>query len=323
MLTWFRKLAQRGGLPGLMAAGLYIVTRRIWYSLPLRFWTITGIVAASLYTAWTMTGFTGCGKAALTDRTPSYDIADLGTHGEGVVVTSLNSHGDAAGLVILNEKTVHAVVWRDGKMQDIGTLGGSLSIATGISDRGEVVGQSAADSRSFLGFRWQGRKLEPLKSFNGRISGASAVNSRGQIAGFSTSNPTPLVACVWQDGRGKPLSMLRGFSSSIAEDLNDQGDAVGYALDRDMEIARAVYWKAGRPHDLGTLGGESSLATAISGRGHLAGAASLPGGKETTWHAVSWENGRFRDLGKLPGTEWSGAWDVNSEGIVVGASGFG
>jgi probable HAF family extracellular repeat protein len=208
-------------------------------------------------------------------------------------------------------------------MIDLGTLGGALSIATGIDDRGEVVGQSEAKARTFLGFRSRGRQLEALKSLNNRISGASAINARGQIAGFSSSNVSPAIGCIWTNGRGKALPLPRGFQFSIAEDLNDNGHAVGYAVDRKGETAKAVLWKDDRARELGTLGGDSSAAFAVSNRGQIAGSSSLTSGRDARWNAALWENGQIRDLGRIQDHEWSGAWDVNLDGDVVGASGIG
>src|SRR5665647_312584 len=70
--------------------------------------------------------------------------------------------------------------------------------------------------------------------------------------------------------------------------------------------------------DLGTLGGNSSVATAINGSGVVVGTSRLPGSEVT--HAFLYSGGRMRDLGTLPGKENSAAAAVNSAGDVAGTS---
>src|SRR5688572_15087997 len=180
-VSGIRRLARRGGVFGLAAAALYIALRTrtafmailgtlviglaLWFRAPEPVYIITN-----------------------DPQTPIYDLVDLGTHGQGVAVTALNNQGNAAGVVLLDEGTVHAAVWIDGRMKDIGTLRGALSIATDINDRGEVVGLSEAGRESFFGFRWREGRMSPLPSLNKKWSAASAINQRGKIAGVSTSD---------------------------------------------------------------------------------------------------------------------------------------
>jgi probable HAF family extracellular repeat protein len=49
--------------------------------------------------------------------------------------------------------------------------------------------------------------------------------------------------------------------------------------------------------DLGTLGGESSYATAINDRGHVVGSSQTSTGD---WHGFLWRDGRMTDLGRAP-----------------------
>src|SRR5215472_3110813 len=77
-----------------------------------------------------------------------YTLTDLGTLGgtfsqgfgvneKGWVVGFSTTEGDAA---------LHAFLWRDGVMTDLGTLGGGdpvpYSVALSINDRGEIAGYS-------------------------------------------------------------------------------------------------------------------------------------------------------------------------------------
>lgn len=67
--------------------------------------------------------------------------------------------------------------------------------------------------------------------------------------------------------------------------------------------------------DLGTLGGEGSVAYAINEAGLVIGKAQTGDG---VWHAVAWEDGKARDLGSLGGE--SCACAVNERGDIVGYS---
>ena len=68
--------------------------------------------------------------------------------------------------------------------------------------------------------------------------------------------------------------------------------------------------------DLGTLGGNTSAATAINNRGQLVGWSTTRSGAR---HAFLWEDGRMRDLGTLGGRQ-SGALALNERGQIVGWS---
>jgi probable HAF family extracellular repeat protein len=63
--------------------------------------------------------------------------------------------------------------------------------------------------------------------------------------------------------------------------------------------------------DLGTLGGESSYASAINDRGHVVGSSQVADG---SWHGFVWRAGRMTDLGLLRPT------DINNKGDIIGTT---
>ncbi|HEU5156047.1 MAG TPA: hypothetical protein VFU43_03560 [Streptosporangiaceae bacterium] len=66
--------------------------------------------------------------------------------------------------------------------------------------------------------------------------------------------------------------------------------------------------------DLGTLGGESSYATAINDRGEVAGASAIAL-NDNTYHGFLWRNGAMIDLGLFDPV------DINNKGQIIGRLG--
>jgi probable HAF family extracellular repeat protein len=88
-----------------------------------------------------------------------------------------------------------------------------------------------------------------------------------------------------------------------------------------MHELRALRWVGGIPIELGVHkdGRIAVQAFGVNDRGQVVGYLS-PGGAASFAHAFIWEQGRFTDLGTLPGTNLSFANAVNERGQVVGQS---
>ena len=177
-------------------------------------------------------------------------IEELATYGgdpDGFAI-AINDSGQVAGasgacsafntINGLYLSPVHALLWQNGAVTDLGSLGGAFgNQAHNINNRGQVVGVSnLAGNTVFHGFVWS------------------------QRTGMQDVPPLP------------------GDTYSAALSINDAGEVGGVSLDATGSILRAFVVLNGAPTDLNTLiPADSPLqlqgACAINSRGEIAGLA--------------------------------------------------
>lgn len=247
-----------------------------------------------------------------------------------------------------------ATVWQDGRVIDLGTFGGNFSLASMNNDHGQVVGCATNDiPDSFIStgvlfglgldpnqlraFRWQGRKLHDLGTLGGADACAVWINDRGQITGASFRNsvanadtglPT-MDPFLWDDGKMIDIGTLGG-TVGMGSMVNNHGQVIGISSLAEAPGAcitgpfngtpgcHGILWERGKLTDLGTLGGDFSIANWINDEGEIVGVASTAG--EATVHGALWKNGVITDLGTLLGDCASQAFAINSKGQIVGRS---
>jgi probable HAF family extracellular repeat protein len=176
-------------------------------------------------------------------------MTDLGTLSAGgdSSAYAINASGQVAGQASYGtpptsggSPTYHAFLYSNGKMNDLGTLGGSSSAGYAINADGQVVGWSYtakdAAKHAFI-TNATTNALTDLGSLGGADSEAGGINASGVVVGFSTtSSSTDHVAFVYRDGQMFDLNTLLtpGSASQYeiigAVGINDAGQiaADGY-----------------------------------------------------------------------------------------------
>jgi probable HAF family extracellular repeat protein len=212
------------------------------------------------------------------------------------------------------------VLWRDGQIVELGTLGGPNSSVQwpGQNDRGTIVGisQTAVDDtlgetwscsaflpftgKTCVGFIWEAEDsvMKALPTLGGDNGFATGVNNRGQIVGWAETrvhDPTcndPQVlqfrAVMWEPKKSRKTQLrpLAGDSASAATAINHRGQVVGISGECDVAVGRfsalrSVLWENGKPSELPNLGGEAwHTPMAISEMGDVVGFSNPPGAKD-------------------------------------------
>ncbi len=155
----------------------------------------------------------------------------------------INERGQIVG-VSTTSAGVHAVLWENGTITDLGTLpGDDYSEARGINERGQIMGLSGT---------WDGQCCEAVLWESGTITDLGipityyaehyGINNRGQIVFTSIQSHVGYDrAVLWDKGTITDLGALAAPASglSTAFGINDHGQIVGWAVDVG---GHAVVW---------------------------------------------------------------------------------
>lgn len=182
-------------------------------------------------------------------------MTDLGTLGGTSLptVSAVNAAGAVVGASPLPANAAtHAFLAQPGAaMVDLGTLGGSNSIARGINDLGTVVGGSvtaAGGTRPFIktaaGDMVDLGSIDPTSmTFPADANGAAfGINNSNVVVGQLARGDGTAGAFVWENGLFTDLGGLGG-DNSLAFGINDLGQVVGTAQNAAGED-RAFLWDA-------------------------------------------------------------------------------
>jgi probable HAF family extracellular repeat protein len=264
----------------------------------------------------------------------------------------INDRGQTVGLSTNGTKdpltgylVIHAVLWSaQGKIHDLGTFGGYLSLSQAINKQGQVVGfatNTIPDPNAMFlagqqvrAFLWdpKTKKMRDLGTLGtGNDAFASYVNDRGQVAGQAYTNTTPNSENTYWCGNKVPTTDpffwdgtkmwdigTLGGDCGVALGLNNNGQVMGVSYMATDLVLRAFRWdKRVRLQKLDTLGGTGAGTYGIDDAGDVLGWANpVRGG----FHPVIWPSGTTKpiDLGVVKGYTNGTAQAINSSGQIIG-----
>ncbi|MET3131600.1 putative HAF family extracellular repeat protein [Oxalobacteraceae bacterium GrIS 1.11] len=268
--------------------------------------------------------------ATLWNGTTRTDLASLG--GKDSYSRAINNAGQVVGYSSIDQSdssATHATLWNGARATDLGTLGGGNSNAKGINNAGQVVGDaetSDAQGGATHAFLSDGVHMRDLGALPGATNSyASGINDKGQVVGTSNSVDGGNHAVIWNGTTMSDLGLANGtpsWYSSSGFGINNAGQVVGSSetgqWHRDQNVEHAMLWSGTTKTELGTLGGDNSVAYSINNSGLVVGWANQD---NNAMSAVMWKNGQAINLNSLTNdSDWHlyMATGINDQGAIVG-----
>lgn len=158
---------------------------------------------------------------------------------------AINDKGQAVGVSAdCDVVFVHALLWHNGTMIDLGDLGGMSPQPIGINNRGQVVGGAVLPDGTNHAFFWQNGVITDLGTLPGDVfSVAGAINDKGQVAGQSCDIDDNCSGFLWQNGVMTDLNTLIPADSPLflfeGNGINSRGEIEGGAVKKSTGDFRA------------------------------------------------------------------------------------
>jgi probable HAF family extracellular repeat protein len=231
-----------------------------------------------------------------------------------------------------------AVMWEFGRVQPLGSLGGTDSYGEFINDLGQISGhaQTSNTVNTNLGcppfdpFVWQDGKMIDINpgNFGGAEGGTNYLNNHGQAVGFGTlSGEVYSHAFLWNNGTLIDLTKVgslgaRNQEGDTAYNVNELGHVVGLSTTPEGALL-GVLWRKDEFVNLLSLsadGDDCSQPIQINSHDQIVG---ISFSCETfVQHAFIWEEGSMADLDTLipadSGIQLIYAGWINDDGVIAG-----
>lgn len=121
-------------------------------------------------------------------------------------------------------------VWKNGKMKNLGTLGGAWSQGYAINNKGQITGVGYLANGAAHAFLWTRGKMKDVATNLGPVSWGFGINDNGAVVGqFPFANTYH--AFLSTNDKAKDLNKLiptgSGWVLVSAQGINNSGQIVG------------------------------------------------------------------------------------------------
>ena len=129
-----------------------------------------------------------------------FHVQDLGQHGflwdngrfaevnnvnSLVALVDINQSGQVVGVANNNS----SFLYEEGRIRDLGSLGGATTLARDLNDAGDIVGTARRADGNERAFVYRDGVISELPTLGGNHNWALAINELGHIVGFSETLP--------------------------------------------------------------------------------------------------------------------------------------
>jgi probable HAF family extracellular repeat protein len=195
-------------------------------------------------------------------------------------------------------------------VNDIGTLGGAITVVNDINQHGDATGYSETSNGQIHAFVYTRGAIHDIGTLGGTGSLGSAINDAGQITGFAVNAAGEEHAFLYQNGTMSDLGTAGTASTGKA--INQGAQVAGDATVSGAQ-SKAALFTGGNTNVFGTLGTDST-SESINDHGQISGTYTDASGS----HVFLYSNGSLVDL--MPGISSfvTGTRTINSSGAVAG-----